>query len=391
MRSVRDDVDRAAIKLLLAEPFFGHYLLGLRKEVTEGAAPATIAIDGGAPCLAIGAASWGALSEARKQGALKHEVLHLVFRHPMRRPDFGDAALFNLCADLVVNEYLAPAQRAPGEATLEDFPFLERDRSVDVYYAKLRDHSHQPESCAEPFAQLLDEEAPGQRRHRPWAQVAALGSLEKNLLDVVLAAHLAETAKRAKWNDLGGALQRLIALRTSKRPSLDWRRMLRLFVSTAADTFLKNTVHRPSKRYGTIPGFKIKPRQNVAVVIDTSGSISAGELALFDAELRHIHRAGARVEVLECDAEVQRVYPYRGRLPEGVKGGGGTNADPALARCNRSLPDALVYLTDGFLPVPSVKPRYPILWMITPRGRALADDEIRALPGRKAKIVHEVS
>jgi predicted metal-dependent peptidase len=69
-----------------------------------------------------------------------------------------------------------------------------------------------------------------------------------------------------------------------------------------------------------------------------------------------------------------------------VKGGGGTSFDPALALANEWMPDALVYFTDGFAPAPTVRPRVPVLWMLTPRGLPLDHESVRGLPGRHVRI-----
>ena len=55
------------------------------------------------------------------------------------------------------------------------------------------------------------------------------------------------------------------------------------------------------------------------------------------------------VKVIECDAEIQRVYDYKGHLPKN-SGGRGTDFDPVFAflRSNRLVNhDACIYLTDG--------------------------------------------
>jgi predicted metal-dependent peptidase len=87
---------------------------------------------------------------------------------------------------------------------------------------------------------------------------------------------------------------RLLAELAEHKASLDWHRALRLFASTASATWLKDTLHRRSKCYGTVPGFRIKPRRRLAVALDTSASIGGPELAAFVGEMRHIWRAGAR-------------------------------------------------------------------------------------------------
>ena len=55
-----------------------------------------------------------------------------------------------------------------------------------------------------------------------------------------------------------------------------------------------------------------------------------------------------RVTVVECDAVVQRTYPYRGRLTS-VHGRGGTDLRPAFAAqvLGTVKPDVIVYFTDG--------------------------------------------
>ena len=127
-----------------------------------------------------------------------------------------------------------------------------------------------------------------------------------------------------------------------------------------------------SKRFNTFPGIRIQREQRVAVVIDTSGSINAAALELFFGEIHGIWRTGAEVVVIEADAAVQQSYPYKGKPPKGVKGGGGTSFDPALqwlTEPRNGRFDACIYLTDGYAPEPKVRARCPLLWVITPGGR----------------------
>ena len=128
------------------------------------------------------------------------------------------------------------------------------------------------------------------------------------------------------------------------------------------------TSKRMSRRFGTFPGVRIKREQRVAVVIDTSGSIGLATLQVFFKEIHAVWRTGAEIQVVECDAAVQRVWPYRGRAPGSVEGGGGTAFDPAfdwLRDSRNGRVDACVYLTDGFGPEPSRKPGCPVLWVVT--------------------------
>ena len=64
-------------------------------------------------------------------------------------------------------------------------------------------------------------------------------------------------------------------------------------------------------------------------VIDTSASITPDLLEMINGELirlAHEHR----VTVVECDAEIQRVYPFK--AIRNVQGRGGTDLRPPLCR-----------------------------------------------------------
>jgi predicted metal-dependent peptidase len=121
--------------------------------------------------------------------------------------------------------------------------------------------------------------------------------------------------------------------------------------------------------------------------VDTSGSIGKEELSVFFNEVHHIWRQGAEIQVLECDAAVQRVYHYKGVPPEFVTGGGGTDFNPPITYGNENFrPDGLIYFTDGVAPAPTVTARFPLLWVISSYGIDSTSEEFRVLPGRKAKL-----
>jgi len=157
----------------------------------------------------------------------------------------------------------------------------------------------------------------------------------------------------------------------SRKPKVDWRRVLRIFATNSRRTYIFSTMHRVSKRYGTRPGIKVKQFQKIAVAVDTSGSVSEEDLGIFFSEIDAMYRQGAEIVVIECDAEVQRTYNYKGQLPTEVSGRGGTVFDPVFAflRSNRLTHyDGCIYLTDGYAAEPSIRPPCPLLWVITAAG-----------------------
>ena len=179
------------------------------------------------------------------------------------------------------------------------------------------------------------------------------------------------TPVKARGTIPGAINQMIDAMIEKRKPRVDWKRALRLFSASSRRTRVVHTMKRISKRYGTRPGIRIKRYQKVAVIIDTSGSVTDDDLGLFFSEIHGMWRGGAELEIIECDAEVQRNYPYRGKLPEFVSGRGGTEFDPAFRflRENRQMQfDGAIYLTDGGAPEPEIRPPCKLLWVITPDG-----------------------
>ena len=109
----------------------------------------------------------------------------------------------------------------------------------------------------------------------------------------------------------------------------------------------------------------------MAVAVDTSASIPIEDFNFFFNEIYSIWKNGAEVEVIECDAEVQRCYEFKGKFPEFIEGRGGTAFDPVFKYLNRDRTikyDGCIYLTDGYAMEPLIKPRCKVFWVITPDG-----------------------
>ena len=175
--------------------------------------------------------------------------------------------------------------------------------------------------------------------------------------------------------------------RPAPEPEIHWRKLLRQFAQSSRSTVLKETIHRPSRRYGIIPGIRVRRKQRLLVAVDTSGSVSKEEQSAFFREIRFLARTGAEITLLEFDAAVQQISKYRGRQPGFLLGGGGTNFLPVLEYANTSGHwDGVIVFTDGFAPTPRMGIRPPVLWAITAGGLSPATPMYRALPGMKLKL-----
>ncbi|MBB5868797.1 putative metal-dependent peptidase [Allocatelliglobosispora scoriae] len=148
-------------------------------------------------------------------------------------------------------------------------------------------------------------------------------------------------------------------------PTVDWRTALTGAVREAAawaSGAADYTYHRPSRRGAALRGVILpslrRPLPRVAIVVDTSGSMSDDALAAVLAEVGGVLRAvgvgNNRVSVLACDADVHATRRVSTVGEVVLAGGGGTDMrvgiEAALATAQR--PNIVIVLTDGYTPWP---------------------------------------
>ena len=392
-----EELSRAIIELLRREPFFGHVVGGVSRYFTEKIPTMAVGLRGNTVQLLVNPRFLlEELPRAEDRVAvLKHEVLHVVFKHLFRHPGRQrDARIWNIAADLVVNQYVPPCQLPDGAILLSSFPVarLEPDQTVDGYYEALialqesgnRYFGATPLGTAALRSMLSGDP---QSDHSQWAMGCAseidaepTGSAVPKVVQELLSDSIDEQILRAHARMIAGRgtvpewLERVVGELTERRkPRVNWQRTLRLFVSSGQRTRMSMTSRRESKRYESVEGLErvaglmVKRYQRIAVIIDTSGSVGAEQLQMFFAEIQGISRQGAEIVVVECDAEVKGSYRYNGRAPEVVRGGGGTSFEPALRWLHDQRGqrfDACIYLTDGEGDAPETKPPCPLLWVI---------------------------
>ncbi|MEN7548579.1 VWA-like domain-containing protein [Rapidithrix thailandica] len=380
-----EEISKVCIQLLLHEPFYGHFLMGVPKEFTKRVNTAAVALYRKQMVkLMVNPVFWKSLSQEHQYGLIKHEVLHLVLKHLIRQKGYSNKRLYNIAADLVVNQYIKPEQLPEGGMTLDFFKWVEEEcgielkaeQDVDYYYHQLLKVLHQTSSeTGQPgegrkmLDELLKENLPAFEQHRYWEEFNELTPGELKVLEQQLKNVTKQAALRIRhkgWGNLPAGIIEALENLLLEKPKVDWKRALRLFAASSNSTYLKNTIRRPSKRYGTTPGHKIKRKHELLLAIDTSGSVAIEEFKEFFNEIYHVYRQGAVVTIVECDVNIQKIYPFKGEIPDTVSGRGGTDFNAPIELANEKLrPDAVIYFTDGGAPAPEVKPRMPILWVLS--------------------------
>ncbi len=302
---------------------------------------------------------WSAsLSDAEAGFVILHECLHLVLRHH-DRVDGRDRFRWNLAGDFVINDAIVrmmtragwSSVARPGAGAFRDVmaPEMPDDLSVEEAYEWLTGYTRGGghvtgdgtalNGCGVDDADIPDQEPSGMSPAE-WRNVAQVVK------------HMAKTANTAD----GQALLPLLEIPSSR---VRWGALLRQLAATAVSRAGRDTTTwshrgRRSPRRVILPGTHTNAVR-LAVVIDSSGSMSDAELAACVAETNAaVTAAGISAYLVVHDAIVRTktwITPGCGtrRVNEAIAGRGGTLFAPAYAavEAEDAVFAAVVHFTDG--------------------------------------------
>jgi predicted metal-dependent peptidase len=372
-------LENTIIRLLREKPFYGHFLLNLRRE-TSGASPhaAGVTIRDGVPTLSINPLLFEQHTPAERQALMEHLVKHLLHLHPLRRKG-RNRHDWDAACDLAINPSI---DGLPDDVLRPEQFGLEPGLAAEEYYGLL----------APPFdtgnldgsgygdGEQADQGAAGQGRaevrdratlddHESWD---ASDSTPLALAEEVLRT-ITRDSLRGSDGEAPGDIRGVVAdlLRPSPIP---WQQVLQQFVATAGRVGATTTWMREHRRFDHItPGIRKRRRLNLLVGIDVSDSTNCVELReAFARELLAIAKGrDARITVAYANSRVQRVDAFTSAVGTVARydGGGFTDLRPLFeyARGMHPLPAAVIYLTDGIGPAPE-EMEFPTLWVLTSDG-----------------------
>lgn len=309
---------------------------------------------------------------------LLHGVGHLVRRHADRAPagaaDPGDpvARRWNLAADAEVNDDLeAAGTDAPAGVVSPRLLGMPPGRLAEEYLSEIEvlEEAGGGRPVADPVDCGRSADGLGRSYERPGAD--ALSAVERAVLEAALARDV--LARAAARSDVPGGWERWA--RERLMPAVDWRArlgaVLRRGVRPGAGR-TDFTYRRPSRRQGP-PGphgrvllpATAAPVPDVAVVVDTSGSVADGVLRLLLAEVAGVLERACgprrRLRVVCCDRTAHPAQTVRRAEEVHLVGGGGTDLREGIAAAARLRPDLVLVLTDGHTPWPDAPPRTPVV------------------------------
>lgn len=424
------NIETLVKRMLIEDPFYGFMLTSLDRRYSNRLERIGVYFNENMNAeLLINEEWFNQWPEEIQMGLLKHELLHIAFKHIVMGKDFANKRLFNIAADLEINCYIPNLPRGKEGCFVEDLGLPERQGTLWYYRELLKqpqkpqkkssqkmngtgmsitacpsdDTDDEPTEDNEGINEERQEEQDSQEQNQQeqpddsekseeqkqyeWRQQQLN---EKNIIDdhsmwedeenvqaqevvaSVINDMLLKTAEGVKSQGyIPGELASIISeLQKPLEPVFDWKKAFRRFLGNAYTEHKKRSRRKESRRFEGSAGSQHKKRANVLVAIDTSGSVSDYELREFVSELTYMHKTGTRIHVLECDASIQREYDFKPGCITGVAGRGGTLFEPVIDYYREYYREyeTLIYLTDGGASIDFTVPQNNMLWVISSAG-----------------------
>jgi predicted metal-dependent peptidase len=327
---------------------------------------------------------------------LVHEMFHFLNEH-FDRIGTRDQKRWNIATDMeIANTLCAMDFRldTPVPHVTPEQYNLPDNLLAEEYYDMLRDKS---EGGGEDTSGNGDENNNGNSSgsgnghpsgsasdgiEKPWelppddAEHPGLSDAEQELMRREVARAIEQHFKDK--GNIPAGLKRLCT-RIRRKNGVDWRTLLRravkqtIYIRGSGDQFSYRHPNRRRQDSNFIFPSLERIRPNVAVVIDTSGSMDSAELQKavqeVDALLQEIR---SEITVLSVDAEVHTVQRIRNANHVQLEGGGGTNMMVGIrtAAGLKQKPNLIIVITDGYTDWNEQKPPKtpPVIAVLTNRN-----------------------
>ncbi len=360
---VKRKVSRAKALLILDHPFFGTTVS--RRPIQYGDEVPTAGMSATGQMLLN--PEWvDPLTVKELMFLLAHEAMHYMLSHALRRKH-RDHTAWNVACDKVINDTLIDAKVGTfidGGITLKDG----RHKASEELYDE-NDDDMGSGGIGEDVGDIVDEN--GQ----------VLDESQIKQLETQAKIEAIQNAKIAKQRGkLPSSIERIVEEMVNV--VTPWHEKLERYMSSKVrDGYSWN---RPNRRFVGqgmyLPGYDYTPRMGeLAIAVDTSGSLDNKELAYFNSHINRILETclPEKVTVIYCDYHIGGTQEYTpDDLPITLKpvGGGGTSFKPVFKWLDSydGEVECLIYFTDGWgdqdeLDQLSITGKIDTVWLTTDR------------------------
>ena len=208
--------------------------------------------------------------------------------------------------------------------------------------------------------------------HSTWKDFKNIPEATKQLMQNNINSILKSTAEQVEkmHGTIPGEFKDIIEKLKEKRPEVfNWKAYFRRLLGSIYDVNIKSTRRKESKRFEGAAGIQHKKKVSILVAVDTSGSVSNREFQEFFSEIDYVFKAGAKVDIIQCDTRINGIEEYNGKNIPKIKRRGGTDFNPPVNYYVKHKKEyaSLIYFTDGEAPLPIKHPQ-GMVWIITSNG-----------------------
>jgi len=364
-REVRELLVTARVGMLLRASFFGNLATRL-KLVNADEWCSTAATDG--RNFYYNSRFIKLLKPKEIEFLFGHEVLHCVYDHFGRKGE-RDHQLWNIANDYCVNadlkkhkvgEFITSVpclyeQKYEGKSSEEIYDILYENAekiNIDQLIDKMLDEHMDGDESKDGGGNDDGDGDEKEGKRRPKLSEEERTKIRDEIKEAMLSA-----AQACDAGNLPAGVKRLIQHLTE--PVMDWREMLRMQLESTikSDYSWMRTSRKGWDMDAVMPGMKTTDAIDIAVAIDTSGSISPEQCKDFLSEIQGIMESfdSYRIHVFTFDTDTYNPQQYDSDNLEDIteydiQGGGGTDFD-AIFRYLKGAeiePKKLVVFTDGY-------------------------------------------
>ena len=389
----RFNLQKHLIDLLWDEPFYSRILRSLNKvESKEIPTAGVLAVDSEITMW------WNrdflaSLLPKQVKGLLKHECLHLVFKHTTDRRKTPHI-LWNYSTDLAINSII-PYDQLPegglvpgyhlkplsdediaemGEEDIQNFNHLSdliyslpRNKTSEFYFQKLI-NDETIKKMAEDAETMFS--FGGFDDHEGWDDIPAdqKEMLNEKLTEILKSA--VEEANQKGWGSISS--ETAIELNKLVSKKIKWEDVLRHFCGTTRRDERHTSIKRLNRKYpGVHPGFKKVYKPRIAVYVDESGSMSSEELSRFYGELNNLS-SKTDFYMYKFDSVVDDKSGFLWKKGKKLKlnrthcGGTSFVSVAKHATKNKKNFDGYIIFTDGAAPKPPISHGLKRCWLLLP-------------------------
>lgn len=364
---------KACKELLIQQPFYGLFMLNLRKEIVDNnhsVKTAAVGPNGVNFTLYVNKTFWEGLTDNEQIAVLTHEVMHICFFHLTDEFKADNPYNMNIAEDVSINQLITGLPG--GCVTLQSLSKilgkkLEPNRGSWYYYREIEDFAKKhPDKCmlgvgVGDFKQIDD--------HTMWP--SDISEAERKLYENQVKSKLKETEAfiNKQAGHIPGELKEILEKIKNNPPVFNWRNYLRRVVGDSISSDLQLTRMRPSKRLPDARGTRLKRKPNICVVIDTSGSINMNNFSDFMSEINHIYKTGVEITIVECDTKITKICKFDKKSKFEFVGRGGTDITDAISyyREHKEFSSCVIF-TDGYLSKFTFSTYKNLIWIITSDG-----------------------